>query len=222
MPDPNPRALAAVRYSRLALGKPYIWGGTDYDKGVDCSGLVYTAYLLGAHMPTFPRTSQAQYNEPSFRPVPVTKVIPGDLVFAYMEAGGPGHVVMAIGGGNVIAAPHTGTNIQIQTISHFGSDLIKTAKRPLPAVGEGPYTGGQVIGSGASGASGGASGGGGSSSFAFVGAISDGLSTLADPHTWYRVGQVLLGAIAVLAGILIFAKNDVATIGMLAATKGMA
>src|SRR5262247_3829012 len=124
MPDPNPRALAAVRYSRLALGKPYVWGGTDYAKGVDCSGLVYTAYLLGAHMPSFPRTSQAQWSEPSFRPVPVKSVIPGDLVFAYMESGGPGHVVMAIGGGNVIAAPHTGTTVQIQTIDHFGSDLI--------------------------------------------------------------------------------------------------
>jgi len=221
MPDPNPKALQAVRYSRLALGKPYVWGGTSYAKGVDCSGLVYTAYLLGAHLSSFPRTSQAQWSEPSFRPVPVTKCIPGDLVFAYMEAGGPGHVTMAIGDGKVIAAPHTGTVVQIQTIDHFGSDLIQTAKRPLPAVGEGPYTGGQVIDA-AGNLSGGASGGGGSSSFAFVGDIKDGVSALIDPHTWYRVGQVLLGAIAVLAGILIFTKNDVATIGMLAATKGMA
>ena len=94
------------------------------------------------------------------------------------------------------------------------------AKRVLPAVGEGPYSGGQVIGTGSADSS--SSGSGGSSSFAFVGDIKDGLSALVDPHTWYRAGQILLGAIAILAGILIFTKNDVATIGMLAATKGMA
>jgi len=128
---------------------------------------------------------------------------------------------MAIGGGNAICAQHTGTNVTIMPItSAFAKGTIMGAKRPLPAVGEGPYMGGPVIGTGSSSDS--SSGGGGSSSFAFVGDIKDGVTALVDPHTWYRVGQVLLGAMAILAGIIIFTKNDIATIGMLAATKGMA
>jgi len=221
--QPNPKALQAVRYSRLALGKPYVWGGTSYKTGVDCSGLIYTAYVLGAHV-SIPRTSETQWQDPSFRPVSYKDAIPGDLVFGNSGeqiAGLPGHVIMAIGGGNAICAQHTGTNVTIMPItSAFAKGTIMGAKRPLPAVGEGPYMGGPVIGTGSSSDS--SSGGGGSSSFAFVGDIKDGVTALVDPHTWYRVGQVLLGAMAILAGIIIFTKNDIATIGMLAATKGMA
>jgi len=223
MPDPNPKALAAVRYSRLALGKPYVWGGTSYKTGVDCSGLIYTAYMLGAHV-SIPRTSETQWQDPSFKPVPWKAAIPGDLIFGNSGeqiAGLPGHVIMAIGDGKAICAQHTGTNVTIMPITDaFASGTIMGAKRPLPAVGEGPYTGGQVIGTGS--ASGGSAGGDSSSSFAFVGDIKDGVSALVDPHTWYRAGQILLGAIAVLAGIFLFTKNDIATVGMLAATKGMA
>jgi hypothetical protein len=90
----------------------------------------------------------------------------------------------------------------------FTTGSIMGAKRPLPAVGEGPYTGGQVIGSDGSVSSGGADSSSGSSSFGFVSDIKDSVSALVDPHTWYRVGQVLLGAIAVIAGILLFVRSN--------------
>lgn len=198
---PNPKALQAVRYSRLALGIPYAWGGTNYSVGVDCSGLIYTAYNLGAGV-TLPRTSQAMYAEPGFRPVKVAQAIPGDLVFGDMGTDGPGHVVLAIGDGKCIAAEHTGTRVQIMDIpSAFGAGLmLQTAKRPLPAVGEGAYSGGQVIT--ASG-----SGGGGSGS-SFLGGLTSGFSALTDPHTYYRAGQVILGALFVFIGIFMMAAGN--------------
>jgi hypothetical protein len=81
------------------------------------------------------------------------------------------------------------------------------AKRVLPAVGEGAYTGGSVIGSG-SGSSGGSSGDSGSS---VIGALTSGFDVLTDPHTYYRIGQVLAGAILLIVGtLMLFRKQAVA------------
>lgn len=208
--QPNPKALQAVRYSHLALGKPYVFGGTNYKTGVDCSGLIYTAYVLGAHV-TIPRTSETQWDAPSFRPVSLKDAIPGDLVFGNSGefiAGKPGHVVLAIGDGKAICAQHTGTNVVIMKISEaFTTGSIMGVKRPLPAVGEGAYTGGQVIDSSGNPVSaGGDTSGGGDSSF--LTKLTGGFDVLTDPHTYYRAGQVILGAIALLAGILMLAGSN--------------
>lgn len=41
--QPNPAAVAAVEIARSFMGCKYVWGGTSSD-GIDCSGLVQTAY----------------------------------------------------------------------------------------------------------------------------------------------------------------------------------
>jgi soluble lytic murein transglycosylase-like protein len=41
---------------------------------------------------------------------------PGDLVFFEPSASGPGHVGIYIGNGQMIDAPHTGTDVQIQAV----------------------------------------------------------------------------------------------------------
>ena len=209
--QPNPKALQAVRYAHLALGKPYVYGGTSYKTGVDCSGLIYVAYGLGAHV-NIPRTSETQWQDTSFRPVAMKDVIPGDLVFGNKGeqiAGLPGHVILAIGGGQAICAQHTGTNVTIMPITDaFSAGAIMGAKRPLPAVGEGAYTGGAVI-TGGSGSSSGSSSGSGDSSF--LGGLVSGFDTLTDPHTWFRVGEVLGGIITLVIGFLILFRKQVAT-----------
>jgi hypothetical protein len=142
-------------------------------------------------------------------------VIPGDLVFGNQGeqiAGLPGHVILAIGSGKAICAQHTGTTVVIMDItSAFTAGSIMGAKRPLPAVGEGSYSGGQVIGAGDN------SGGGGSSSFAFVGQIGSGLSALADPHNWYRAGQVIGGGILIIVGILMLFRKEAVAAAQVAA-----
>lgn len=210
---PNPKALQAVRYSHLALGKPYVYGGTSYKTGVDCSGLIYVAYGLGAGI-SIPRTSETQWQDASFRPVAYKDAIPGDLVFGNKGeqiAGLPGHVILAIGDGKAICAQHTGTNVVIMGITEaFTAGAIMGAKRVLPAVGEGAYSGGQVIGSGSSS---GASSGGSSS----LGALTSGLSALADPHNWYRAGQVLAGGILIIAGLLVIFRRQATMAAQVAA-----
>src|SRR6201995_2673172 len=43
---------AVVAAAKKYLGLPYVWGGTDPTKGLDCSGLVQTVYKqLGIQLP---------------------------------------------------------------------------------------------------------------------------------------------------------------------------
>lgn len=36
--------LAVAEFGKQFIGTPYVWGGTDLNKGVDCSGFVYAVY----------------------------------------------------------------------------------------------------------------------------------------------------------------------------------
>lgn len=106
----------AVGVAEKFLGKPYVWGGSNPQKGFDCSGLTQYAYSqIGVQLP---RTSQQQ--EHSGREVAKDQLAVGDLVF-YGEPAY--HVGMYVGGGKMIDAPHTGANIRIENLwggeSHF-------------------------------------------------------------------------------------------------------
>ena len=78
----------------------------------DCSGLVYAAYAAaGIHIAR--TTYQWQQDGPV---VPLSQIQPGDLLFSAGSDGtpaNPGHVVMYLGGGQVIQAPQTGEDVQI-------------------------------------------------------------------------------------------------------------
>lgn len=212
MPQPNPKALKAVRHSKLALGIPYVWGGVNYDSGVDCSGLIYVAYRAAGVL--LPRTSQKMYQDPTFRPVTIATILPGDLVFSEKDGIGlPGHVVMSVGGGKVIAARYTGTRVQLQNIADLSYFAIK---RPLPAVGEGPYIGGNVIGQTTTTETGNGKGTSVEKEQSTLHRLEGGFSALTDPHTWYRVGQVLLGAVTIMLGLVILNRSTVLTV----ATRG--
>jgi hypothetical protein len=106
---------AAVDLAKTYTGVPYLWGGTDPSKGLDCSGLVQLVYgKLGIDLP---RVSQQQQN--SGVEVPYSQAQPGDLVFFGEPAH---HVGIFVGDGKMIDAPHTGSTVGIhdvyQTPSH--------------------------------------------------------------------------------------------------------
>ncbi len=102
----------AVAIAEQYLGVPYVWGGASPD-GFDCSGLVMYVYAqLGVSLP---HNALMQYN--ALPHVPTSDLEPGDLVFFY----GFGHVGIYIGGGMIIHAPHSGTVVQISSMSGEGS-----------------------------------------------------------------------------------------------------
>lgn len=92
------------------LGVPYQWGGTNPATGLDCSGLVQLVYgQLGYQLP---RTSQEQQQVGTVVPS-LAQAQPGDLIFYGSPAE---HVGIYIGNGNMIDAPHTGTNVRIDSV----------------------------------------------------------------------------------------------------------
>ncbi len=111
---PGKAAAKAIAYARAQLGKPYVWGATG-PGAFDCSGLTYAAYRAAGV--DIPRVSGAQWRHGPR--VPHGREQPGDLVFFNSGPGtstnNPGHVGLVIGGGKMIAAPHTGTVVQVQS-----------------------------------------------------------------------------------------------------------
>jgi cell wall-associated NlpC family hydrolase len=102
------------------LGVPYRWGGAS-PSGFDCSGLVMYAFAqVGVGLP---HSSYAQYGMGSA--VPRSDLQPGDLVFF----DGLGHVGIYVGGGSFIHAPHTGTVVQISSLSGWYASTYVGARR---------------------------------------------------------------------------------------------
>lgn len=93
------------------LGIPYKWGGASPATGFDCSGLVQYVYAqVGISLPHY---TVSQWNYPGAVPVAKNQLQPGDLVFF----NGLDHVGIYVGFGDIIDAPHTGANVEIDSLS---------------------------------------------------------------------------------------------------------
>jgi cell wall-associated NlpC family hydrolase len=110
----------AVAIAEQYLGVPYVWGGAS-PSGFDCSGL--TMYVYAQLGVSLPHNAAAQYGMGT--PVPRDALEPGDLVFF----DGLGHVGIYVGGGSFIHAPHTGTVVQISSLSGWYSENYVGARR---------------------------------------------------------------------------------------------
>jgi len=106
------RAAIAVRFAYAQLGKPYVYGASGPDS-YDCSGLTMRAW--GAAGVSLPHNAAAQQSDTRY--VSYADLQPGDLVFFGSPAG---HVGIYIGGGRMIAAPHTGDVVKIQSVAAHG------------------------------------------------------------------------------------------------------
>lgn len=102
----NNDGQVAVHWAQSQLGVPYVWGGATPGVGFDCSGLTMWAWgQAGVYMA---HGATEQYYE--IEHVSMSDLVPGDLIF-YGDAGLLYHVVMYIGGGMVVQAEETGTNV---------------------------------------------------------------------------------------------------------------
>ena len=114
IPAPLSTTTVALKWAFAELGKPYLWGGTG-PNAFDCSGL--TQFVWQQAGVSIPRVAAAQYAWTI--PVPLSQLLPGDLVF--YGTTDIHHVGIYIGQGLMINAPHTGTVIQVSSI--WWSDL---------------------------------------------------------------------------------------------------
>ena len=104
------------------LGVPYLWGGTDPSKGLDCSGFVQRVYKdLGIELPRV-SGDQARAGTPV---ASLAQAQPGDLI----AFGSPvDHIGIYAGNNKMIVAPHRGDVVKIQDVYRTPSAI----RRILP------------------------------------------------------------------------------------------
>lgn len=136
VPAPSGAVATAIAFALAQLGKPYQWGATG-PNAYDCSGLVYAAYAAaGIHIGR--DTFEWREDGPQ---VPLSQIQPGDLLFSAGSDGtpsNPGHVVMYLGGGQIIQAPETGEDVQIDPLSLAGV-VVATQPAGLSATPDLPW-----------------------------------------------------------------------------------
>ena len=91
-----------VDYAKQFLGTPYVYGGTDLQRGAACSGFTKLVY---AHFGiSLPRTASAQHKKGGL--IEYDELLPGDLcttVYTF-ESKYTGHAAIYVGNGMVINA----------------------------------------------------------------------------------------------------------------------
>ncbi|WP_367138619.1 NlpC/P60 family protein [Saccharothrix sp. HUAS TT1] len=128
------RVEVVVARAMQQLGVRYSWGGGNYqgptvgirDGGVgdlhgdyysvgfDCSGLMMYAFAgAGVYLPHY---SGYQYN--AGRKVPLSQAQRGDMLF--WGPGGGTHVALYLGGGLMVEAPYSGSNVRVSPVRYGG------------------------------------------------------------------------------------------------------
>jgi cell wall-associated NlpC family hydrolase len=99
--------------AKSMIGVPYLYGGTG-PKGFDCSGLVhYAHHTVGLNVP---RSSREQRKRS--RPVPLSRLRPGDLLFFRLSWRNKSHVGIYAGKGRFIHAPSSGKRVSYASLEN--------------------------------------------------------------------------------------------------------
>lgn len=124
-------------YAKQFIGTPYVWGGNDLKKGVDCSGLVTQVYAkFGIALP---RTTYNMIGQGKGVGMDALQV--GDLIFFDTDraTGGPDHVGIYLGNGKFIHAPRPGKGVEIADLkSGYYQDTFMGGRRVSGVEGGGP------------------------------------------------------------------------------------
>lgn len=107
------KADEVVAYAKKFLGTPYVWGGTNLSRGVDCSGFTYS--VMRANGIYLNRTSREQiYNGSRVSKANLQK---GDLVFFGTGGSYISHVGLYIGDGQFIHSSTSRTGVIISSLN---------------------------------------------------------------------------------------------------------
>jgi cell wall-associated NlpC family hydrolase len=118
------KAAELIQAAMTQLGVKYVYGAAQWGQALDCSSLIQLAYKqIGVDIP---RVTYDQVKGGVAVQGGLQNAVPGDLVFTTGDIGmrANGHVGLYLGNGKVLAAPHSGTVVQIQDWSN----------RPLTAI----------------------------------------------------------------------------------------
>lgn len=110
----------AVAIARRYLGGRYVYGGTNLETGVDCSG--FTQQIMKKVGITIERTSRSQYAA-NGKKVSVSDVAAGDLVFYGKDGVNIDHVAIYAGNGQIIHASDAKSGIKMSNL-YYGKPII--------------------------------------------------------------------------------------------------
>ena len=124
---PTKIAAAAVQLAISKLGTPYVFGGGGYGGptggGFDCSSYVaWSYYQASGGKIQIGRDTYAQVDSPALKSVPIDQLAAGDLVYIHVAGdsqGGWNHVVMSIGGQNIVEEPRPPLGARRQTLAEY-------------------------------------------------------------------------------------------------------
>jgi murein DD-endopeptidase len=116
----------AAGHAAKMLGRPYHFGGASPSTGFDCSGLVQYSYRqAGARVP-----HNTDQQRSASRPVRMTELRRGDLLFFDQEGKKNSHVGIYVGDGKFVHAPSSGKHVRSDRVdSPYWKKHLSEARR---------------------------------------------------------------------------------------------
>ncbi len=105
---------AVVRAATAMIGAPYRYGGSS-PRGFDCSGLVVYSYAQAGYF-GLPRSASAL--ERRARPIALSELRPGDLLFFHLEGKKASHVAIYVSDRSFVHAPSSGKRVEKVSFDH--------------------------------------------------------------------------------------------------------
>ena len=119
------------RTARSMMGVPYLWGGTSV-KGVDCAGMVKTAYFANGVI-LAPDASQQALTGEKIAPEAWRDCRKGDvLFFGNAQTGRVTHVAMYLGEGRFI---HSAGRVKINSLDPSADDYLPMSCLSISRIG---------------------------------------------------------------------------------------
>ena len=103
------KGQTVAEFAQRFVWNPYVWGGTDLNRGADCSGFIGSIYRSFGYK--LPRSSSELRS--AGRKVSYSQKQPGDII-CYN-----GHVAMYIGNGKIVHASSRKTGIKISPKANY-------------------------------------------------------------------------------------------------------